>query len=112
MSVPVLNRELVLQARQGTPDGAGGRSEAWVTLGTLWAAVTPRSGRETRGFGGAVSLGTFRMTVRAAPQGASNRPVPGQRFVMGARIFDILAVTEREPGGLYLVCDSREEVSS
>ncbi|KAB2543677.1 phage tail protein [Salipiger aestuarii] len=112
MSVPVLNRELALQERQGGPDGAGGRSETWVTLGTLWAEVTPRSGRQTQGFAGAVSLGTFRITVRGAPQGAGNRPVAGQRFVMGARIFEILAVTEIEPGGMYLDCDAREEVAA
>ncbi len=112
MSVPVLNRQLTLQERQGSPDGAGGRSESWVTLGTLWAGVQSRSGRETQGFGGAVSLGTFRITVRGAPVGASNRPIPGQRFVMGARIFEILAVTEIEPGGMYLDCDAREEVAA
>ena len=50
--------------------------------------------------------------MRGAPQGATSRPVPGQRFRVGARLFRVLAVTEREPGGMYLVCETREEVAA
>ncbi|EPX81942.1 Gene Transfer Agent protein [Salipiger mucosus DSM 16094] len=107
-----LNRELELVAAQPAPDGAGGFAETWQKIGTLWAEIRPRRGRESKGEAGAVAVGRFRITVRGAPQGASARPVPGQRFRMGARLFRILAVTEREPGGMYLVCETQEEVAS
>ena len=41
---------------------------------------------------------------------ANVSPVPQQRFRDGARVYNILAVTERDPDGLYLTCFSREEV--
>jgi head-tail adaptor len=51
----------------------------------------------------------YRITVRAAPQGAPSRPKPSQRFRDGARIFSIDAVTESDPGGRFLVCFATEE---
>ena len=106
-----LNRRLVLEAPERVSDGAGGFVETWTALGTLWAEVKPRTGRLTSGETGAVSVNAFQIVTRGAPQGHSNRPGPGQRFVLGARIFRIEAVTEDEPKGLYLVCQCQEEVA-
>ncbi len=50
------------------------------------------------------------ITLRAAPVGSTARPRPEQRLRLGARIFTILAVAERDATGRYLVCFSREEV--
>lgn len=107
-----LSRRLTLEAAQRAGDGAGGFDETWVALGTLWADVKPRTGRLTRGETGEVSIGGFRIAVRGAPQGHSNRPVPGQRFRMGGRVFRIESVTEEEPAGLYLICECQEELSA
>ncbi|GGA02521.1 MAG: head-tail adaptor protein [Rhodobacteraceae bacterium] len=112
MRAPLLNRALVLEAPMTSSDGAGGLVETWTALGTLWGEIRPRTGRETQGEAGPVAVGRFRITVRGAPQGATSRPVPGQRFRVGARLFRVLAVTEREPGGMYLVCETREEVAA
>ncbi|WP_417721212.1 head-tail adaptor protein [Salipiger sp.] len=112
MKRPNLNRILWLETILPTPDGAGGVVETWHKLGTLWAEITPRSGREITGEAGPLAVGTFRITVRAAPSGASNRPVAGQRFRLGDRMFSILAVSESDPAGMYLACDAREEVAA
>lgn len=112
MSIPRLNRRLVLEAPVVSPDGAGGQTGRWAAMGELWAEIRPRTGRETSGEAGALSVRAFRITVRGAPQGAANRPLPGQRFRQEARLFRIVAVTEAEPGGLYLTCEAREEVSA
>jgi head-tail adaptor len=106
-----LNRRLTLETLQRNSDGAGGFDPTWSALGTLWAQVKPRTGRLATGETGAVSIGGFRITVRGAPMGHSNRPEPGQRFRMGTRIFRIEAVTEEEPVGLFLICHCQEEVS-
>lgn len=107
---PYLTRPLVLEGRVQTPDGAGGFTLAWQALGTLWAEVTPGAGREVTGQEVTLSAVPYRITVRAAPQGAPSRPVPGQRFREGARVFAIVAVTEAGGAGRYLTCFAREEV--
>lgn len=102
---PNLTRRLLLERPLRTPDGAGGQLEAWLPLGQVWAEVIPRTGRDA---GGLARMG-YRITVRAAPQGAPSRPKPSQRFRDGARIYSIDAVTESDPGGRFLVCFATEE---
>ena len=94
------------------PDGAGGYSDGWTQLGELWAEVVARSGREKQGEAAPVSNVGYRITVRGAPAGATNRPLPDQRFREGTRVFRILAVAERDPEGLYLTCFAEEEVAA
>lgn len=105
-----LNRRLVLEARQDSPDGAGGTSQAWAALGVHWADVRLRSGRERTVPAGQASDVDFKITLRAAPVGAASRPKPGQRFVEGMRRYLIEAVSERDVDGRYLICLAREEV--
>ena len=52
----------------------------------------------------------FRVFLRAAPQGSPQRPRPDQRLTEGDRVFTILAVSEADAAGAYLVCHAREEV--
>ncbi|MFN4172368.1 MAG: head-tail adaptor protein [Pseudorhodobacter sp.] len=88
----------------------GGHALTWAAVGQVWAEVLPGSGREVGGEEMLLASVPYRVTLRAAPVGAPQRPVPGQRFRDGTRIFDILAVTERDPDGRYLRCFVREEV--
>ena len=106
----LLNRALVLEGPQRVPDGAGGYAVTWVALGTLWGEVRPGSGREAAGEEINLASVNYRITVRGAVVGAPSRPKPEQRLRDGARVFHILAVTERDPGGQYLTCFAREEV--
>lgn len=105
-----LTRPLVLEAADRVADGAGGFARTWVARGVVWAAVEVRAGGD--GEAGEIRLGAapHRITVRAAPEGSPQRPVAGQRFREGTRIFAIEAVSERDAGGRYLVCFAREEV--
>ena len=110
MKLVHLSRPLMLEAPVETPDGMGGLTRGWVALGTLWAEVLPGTGRDVAGEEVVLSAVPYRITVRGAPQGAPSRPSVGQRFRDGVRVFSILAVTERDEGGRYLVCFVREEV--
>ncbi|WP_299982701.1 phage head closure protein [uncultured Ruegeria sp.] len=112
MSTPRLNRKLVLEAPIRSADGAGGYTETWAALGTLWAEVTARSGSERAVGGASVSRVGFRIVVRGAPKGSSMRPAPDQRFREGARRFVIRAVAERDGRGQYLTCFADEEVAA
>ena len=110
MNVPNLNRKLVLQTPEQVADGAGGFAETWMPLGTLWAVLRAGTGREAQAAGLSISTVPYKITVRAAPPGAPSRPVPGQRFVDGIRIFRILAVSEADDDARMLTCLAREEV--
>ncbi len=112
MTLPRLNRRLVLEGALRSPDGAGGFTETWSALGTLWAEVNARTGRERVEAGMPISTASYRIVVRAAPVGAPSRPTPEQRFRDGPRLFVIRAVMERDPEGRYLTCFSDEEVAA
>lgn len=105
-----LTRPLQLEETQRVPDGAGGFEISWVTLGTLWGDVQLRSGRETEGETVSLSSTRYRIVIRAAPHGAPSRPVAGQRFRNGARVFKINAVAETDGSAKFLVCYCDEEV--
>ncbi len=110
MTAPKLNRALVLEEVLRTPDGAGGFTEAWSALGTLWAEILPGSGSDALGEERMLSAVPYRITVRGTPQGSRSRPRAGQRFREGMRLFLIQAVTERDQLGRHLTCFAREEV--
>jgi head-tail adaptor len=112
MSAPQLSRKLVLEAPLRTPDGAGGYAQGWTAVGTVWAEVLAGTGREAAGVGTAVSRVVYRITLRAAPVGSVQRPMPDQRFREGARVFRVLSVAERDAGGRYLVCQTEEEITA
>ncbi|MFN6951053.1 MAG: head-tail adaptor protein [Albidovulum sp.] len=110
MSIPRLNRKLLLEEAQRTPDGAGGQHLTWVTVGTLWGHIDAGWGRERAGEFVTLSSVPYRITVRAAPPGAPSRPRPEQRLRDGTRVFRITAVTEAGVEGRYLICFAQEEV--
>ena len=109
MKAVQLNRQLELETEVSAADGAGGYVSSWSTVGTLWAEIQPGSGREVPGEELALSMVSCRIIVRGAPPGAPSRPRPDQRFRSGTRLFNILAVTERDPRGHYLTCFAKEE---
>lgn len=107
-----LNRKLVLEAPQRVQDGAGGHSEVWTAVGTVWAQVTAGTGREIAGQFVTVSSVPYKIVVRGAPVGAPSRPKPDQRFREGSRIYRILAVSEFDANAHYLICHAKEEVAT
>lgn len=110
MNAPCLTHPLVLESPQEVPDGAGGFVAGWQPLGTLWAEITARTGRETAHVGAPVSRVGYKIVVRGAPHGSPERPVAQQRFRHGQRVFTIEAVAERDPEGRYLTCFAQEEL--
>jgi head-tail adaptor len=104
-----LNRRLVLEEAERVPDGAGGFAEVWISRGVLWGHVKAGTGREAAADFATLATVPYRITVRGAPVGAPSRPKPDQRFRDGGRVFRIMAVTEDEGAGTYLVCFAREE---
>lgn len=112
MKTEQLSHLLILERVETVPDGSGGFSEAWLPVGSVWAKVLPgtRNVAATNEF--SPSSISYQIIVRASEVGSDERPVSGQRFRDGIRIYEILAVTERDPGGAYLTCFTRGEVSN
>jgi head-tail adaptor len=109
MDASKLTWPLVLEARSLAPDGAGGRREIWVPLGSIWGDLQPKSGRELEGEAASISRSLWSITVRASPVGASSRPIAGHRFRHGSRFFGILAVQETDETARWLRCAAEEE---
>ncbi|MFD1344539.1 head-tail adaptor protein, partial [Litorisediminicola beolgyonensis] len=55
MSAPRLTQALGLETPTRQSDGAGGFTEGWQALGTLWAELTPRSGRDAKSPAGTIA---------------------------------------------------------
>ncbi len=102
-------RRLVLEAVARVPDGMGGFAVSWVARGTLWGDVRPGTGREVADAFLARPEVALRIFVRGAPVGAPSRPVAGERFREGGRVYPIRAVAEADPRGAWLVCFCVEE---
>lgn len=108
MKAPDLSRLLTLEAREDAPDGGGGVAAQWVALGAHWAEVRPSAAVERVLGGVEASQVTHKITLRWAPFGAPSRPVASQRFREGARLFDILGVTEADTRNAWLFAWVRE----
>jgi head-tail adaptor len=107
---PRLTRRLVLEERASLPDGAGGFDVAWRAVGTLWADIAPRTGREDFLAAQARARMRHRIVVRGSPVGAPSRPRTDQRLREGERIFNILTVAEAEPSGRFIEIIAEEGV--
>lgn len=108
MSRVRLDRALVLEVPVRVADGAGGFAEGWQAVGTIWAEVRPGAGRMVGAMEAEAVAQSLRITVRGVPPGQALRPVAGQRFREGARLFLIGAVAERDGAGRYLICAAEE----
>lgn len=112
MAPPRLNRKLELQDPVRSPDGAGGWSISWTTLGHVWAQIAPGRGRELSIATLDIARVPLTITVRAAPVGDDRRPRPDQRLLDGSRIYRIMSVREVGPDARYLQCVAEEETLS
>ncbi len=99
-----LRTELALEEASRTPDGAGGFTEAWTQIATVFARLQPIVVRERFGADQTIEEVTHRATIRHRPDVAS-----GMRFVMGDRLLSILTVHDPDETGRYLVCRTREQ---
>lgn len=96
MSVPLkdigaLNRRLVLEAPVETGDGAGGVVRTYEAVATLWAQVTPVSGRTDVAGDSLGAMLRHHIVVRS-PSGVGTR----HRLRDGTRVYRILAVRESD----------------
>lgn len=103
---------LALETPVRRDDGAGGYRVNWQRLGWLWGEMLTGTGREMGALAGPKSVVRWRIIVRGAVAGDPRRPLAGQRFRLGPRVFGIEAVAERDRTGRWLVCFATEETGT
>nr|WP_245404778.1 phage head closure protein [Ancylobacter gelatini] len=86
-----------------TPDGQGGVTRAFVAVDALWGAVETQARPDVTADRAGATL-THSITVRAPATVA-----PGDRLRLGARRFEVEAVSDPEGRGRRLLCRCREE---
>ncbi len=99
-----LRHRLTLQTATATPDGAGGSTLAWNAVATVSAEIVPLKAAERAVGEGEGDLTLHRIVIRKRGDVA-----PGDRFVLGARAFQIKSVTDVQEDGRFLVCLCEEE---
>ena len=104
------SRKLALESPERVADGAGGYSGGWSLLGTHWGDVARATGRLERGEEAARARAQYRITIRAVPNDSPSRPVAGQRFLDGTRVFLIRSVWD-DADLRHLICLVDEEVA-
>lgn len=112
MTVPDPRTAFTLEGTQATPDAAGGFTEAWVALGTVWGELRGANGSEGLQGEVGVARATHSILVRGAPYGAPSRPAVRQRLRRGSRVFRVVSVREADPAGRFLECRVIEEVTA
>lgn len=99
-----LRHRLELQAPDETPDGLGGITRGWTSLGQVWAAIETVSANDRVSADKRLGLITHRITIRRRSEITSTH-----RFVLGERVFVILAVRDADERGRFLECLVEEE---
>ena len=112
MKTEQLSHLLILERVETSPDGTGGFSQVWLPVATVWSKIMPGARNVAASNEFATSSVSYQIIVRGSEIGAEHRPISGQRFRDEIRTYEILAVTERDPGGAYLTCFARGEVSN
>jgi len=89
LAIRLLRYRVEIQAPVRMPDGAGGATETWSPIATVWASIRP--------------TGASEVLVADARRGRVSHDiwiryradvVPGMRLASGARIFEILGVID------------------
>lgn len=98
-----LTARLDLESAIETPDGQGGVTVSHAVESSHWARVEPVSAEHAELGHVERQVVTHRIWIRHA-----GGVVAGKRFRKGTRVFDILAVSDPDETGRYLVCRARE----
>lgn len=97
------NKLIILQAEQLTSDGQGGSARSWATVGSEFAVLRPVTARERYRAQALRSETTHDAMIRYRTD-----VVGGMRFTHAGRVFNILAVTDREEAHVLLDLECQE----
>ena len=88
-----------MEAAQRVSDGAGGFTESWAEVATVWAALRPSGGGEAVDSGRLAGRLTHEVRLRYR-EGVT----PAMRVRSGTRVFHILAAIDEDERRRWLRC--------
>lgn len=91
------NHRLQLQQVTQTPDGAGGYTESWALVSSLWASIDPIRGREKMQGMQLETPITHKIFCRY-----NSAVTTKKRFLLGSRVFNIVEVLNIEEQNQFL----------
>lgn len=100
--IGALDRRLVLEAPNETPDGAGGVTRSYDSVATVWGSVTPLIARAALVAGSRGAVLRVRIVMRFR-----NGVTAQHRIVDGAHVYTIVALREIT-GRRFLEIDAEE----
>lgn len=105
MKIGKLRHRVTLQECIAARDSFGAEVSTWVDVATVWASVSPISGKEYFASHQINAEVTTKITMRYRPG-----ITPKMRVVFTNRYFDILSVLSFEERGIELVLMCKERV--
>ncbi|MFS8039225.1 head-tail adaptor protein [Xanthobacter sp. AM11] len=102
--IGALRHRLTHQTFVDLPDGAGGVARTFLAVDVLWGAVEPLSADFGIAGERAQASHLLRITVRAP-----HTVAPGDRLLLGARVFHVEAVSDADGRGRLSRIRCREE---
>jgi SPP1 family predicted phage head-tail adaptor len=102
-----IDQRIQIQRKTLADDGAGGKTSTWATVATVWAGVTPMSGREMLDRGGMIAASKVRFVVR-------NNITVGEtdRISWQGKVYNIREILDAGSRPLYLDIIAERGVSS
>ena len=100
-----LRHPLTLQQAVRTPDGAGGFSESWATVATVFGKVEPLGTESSARADQMLEAVTHRVTIRKRGDVAA-----GMRFDWNGRVLEIVTAHDPDETGRFLECRTREDL--
>ena len=98
-----MKKRVGIQTKQTVRDAAGGAIHTWITDDTVWAHISPASGRELYAGEQVQAEVTHKITIRYY-----SALTTGKRFLYGSRIFDINFIKNIEELDRYQECLCKE----
>jgi len=105
ITIGKLRHRLRLEAPNRTGDGGGGAAVTWSLVAEVWAAFQPFVGAEREEHDGLKARVSHEVWIRHRDDVR-----PDMRFVMGTRVFEILAALDIEGRARWLRCLTEERL--
>lgn len=102
-----LDQRVTIRSRTRAPDGAGGFSEHWSDVATVWALVRPMSGRERENADRQEASANYLIVVRYRSDVKESDSI----YWRGNE-YNIRFIKDRGPRALYLEMEAERGVAS
>jgi SPP1 family predicted phage head-tail adaptor len=102
-----MNKRVVVQQQSRSADTMGGATVSWSTLTTVWAKVTPKSGRESY-----PNMQTEDATVTEFIMRYLSTVTPAMRLSYNSNVYQITEIINYEEKGKYMKVMATEGVAT